>query len=392
VTENLARQARFPFLSANILEEGTRTPPKWLKSSLYFPDLKLELLCLTISEIREVAVLRASAGLEFEREERTLERYGWTRPSSGRTRILLAHVSVERARELAAVAKVDAILGGHSHVRAIHRWGNVLYVQAGSKAAHIGRLDLAIDRASGRVVSATSKIELLRPPPTPVPEVQAVLAKYAPEIDRVMNEVVGELAVELSRNHPGRSSPLGSYLCDLMRGATGAEVAFHNRAGIRADLAVGPVRRRDLYQVSPFQNTLVTMNLTGEQVLAVLRHSLSEPRLLLETSGLELEYEPGRILWVRVNGQPLEPRREYRIVTNSFLAKRGDGQEAFGLGREVKDTYLDLLQLHIEDLRKRSPLSYQAPERIRPRAAPVKSASPAVPDPSASGTGASTSR
>lgn len=375
VTAELARRARFPFLGANVLDRATGRNPPWLKSSLRFPDLKLEVLCLTTSEMRKVSLPRARRGLRFEREETVLERHGWSRAANGYARVLLAHVGTAREPQLARVARIDALLGGHSHARAATFVAGVPYLRSGSNASYVGRLELTIDPERGRVLSSSMRLDLVRPSEGEDPAVTAVLDRYAPEIDRVMNTVVGEFAVDLSRNHPGRSSPLGSYLCDLMREATKADVALHNRAGIRADIFTGPVRLRDVYQVSPFRNTLVTMTLRGSDLLALLARSVTEPRLLLEVSGLEMEYDGDKVLWVKVGGQPLDPDRDYRVVTNSFLANAGDGQVAFRRGRDVRDTRLSLLDLQITDLRKRSPRTYQAAVRIRPRSAAAESGS-----------------
>ena len=50
---------------------------------------------------------------------------------------------------------------------------------------------------------------------------------------------------------------LGCLVTDIMRAATGAEVALTNRSGLRAGLPAGRLTRREMYQISPFGNTLV---------------------------------------------------------------------------------------------------------------------------------------
>jgi 2',3'-cyclic-nucleotide 2'-phosphodiesterase (5'-nucleotidase family) len=366
-TQELAALAQFPFLCANVRLKGTRDPPSWLVAAVDFPDLRLEFLGLITSDMPNVTVEKAREGLEFDGEEEALKRHGWDRPAEGRARVLLTHVGYEREAELAKAFPIDALLGGHSHSRRFEKIGAVAYLQSGDRAAHVGRLDLLIDGATGRVIESSVKLEVVRVSDGEDAAVKRIIEKYAPEIDRVMNEVVGELAVDLPKDAPGRSSPLGSYLCDLMREATGAEVALHNRTGIRASMAKGKVRLRDVYQVSPFKNTLVTLRMRGSDLRGMLERSIAEPRLLLEASGLELVYEKGAIVELAVGGAPLDPAKEYVVVTNSFLAKGGDGHAGFTRGREVKDTLLDLMDVHVQDLRRNSPRSYEAKPRVRPK-------------------------
>ncbi len=364
--EELASLARFPFLSANVLTKGGRDPPAWLRPSLRFPELGLEMLALTTSEIEKLTLPAAREGLEFEVEDEALRRHGWDRPAPV-ARVLLTHVGLRRERELAERYPIDALLGGHSHSRREEKIGRVAYLQSGAHGQLVGRLDLEIDRSTGRVTRSSTALLPVRVAEGEDPEVKAILSRYSPDIDRVMNEVVGELAVDLPKDFAGRSSPLGNYLTDLMREATGADLALHNRTGIRASMARGPVRLRDVYMVSPFRNTVVTMKLPGKDLLDLLGGSLLEGVRFLEMSGGEIVYEEKRLVEARVAGVPIDPARDYVVATNSFLAVGGDGQAAFTRGREVKDTLLDLMELHQQDLKKNPSRSHARADRIRPR-------------------------
>ncbi len=82
----------------------------------------------------------------------------------------------------------------------------------------------------------------------------------------------------LGRGAPERESGLGSWMADCYKDATGADVAFQNGGGIRADIAAGPVTLRDLFNVMPFDNTLVKLKMTGAQVRSALDHGVGSPR------------------------------------------------------------------------------------------------------------------
>ena len=365
VTQALAERARFPFLGANVFKKGSRDPPPWLSTSVDYPDLRLELLGLLTSDMPNVTMEHARVGLDFEREEEALQRLGWTKPADGRVRVLLSHVGIERERQLIAAAKIDVLCGGHSHTALAETIGATTYLQSGSRSSHVGRVDLLL--SDGMVIEAKSSLVVPLVSGGEDDDIKAIIRRYAVDIDRVMDEPVGELAQDLLNDSPMRSSPLGSYLCDVMRDATGVEVAIHNRTGIRASLARGVVKRRDVYQVSPFGNTLFTMKLKGADLRELLERMLTEKRFLLEASGLELVHDAGKIVSLDVGGKPLDPERLYTVVTNSFLAPGGDGHRAFLMGVERRDTGIDLMDANLADLKKASPRVYAAAERIRPK-------------------------
>jgi 5'-nucleotidase len=156
-----------------------------------------------------------------------------------------------------------------------------------------------------------------------------------------------------------------------MRAATGAEVALTNKGGLRADLPAGPIRLRELYQVSPFGNTCVTMRLTGRALREELEYALGRPELGLEVSGLEVRYDeeraPGdRLIAARVAGEPIATERRYIVVTNAFLAAGGDGHAALAAGEEKVDTGIEVLKIHAEDVRRRGRVALALGPRVWP--------------------------
>jgi len=341
---DLASIAKFPFLAANLLEEETGRRPDYARDSVTVTGVRL--VGVITPELTSLVSAEAHAGLSVEDPLETLRRY----PDS----VVLSHCGEELERRFPG----RFVIGGHSH-KSIKLDGR--YQQAGSRAQWLGKV----------VLGPEPEAELLKVEAEEDPAVVALIARYAPEIDRIMNEEVGELRHDMVRKGAGTSSPLGNYLCDLMRDAAGAAIAFHNRTGIRTDMKAGLVRRRDVYEVSPFGNTVVAMDLSGAQVLELLEHSVAEERFLLEVSGLEFEYDargpPGkRVLRAAAGGQDLQPSKTYRVATNSFLAGGGDKHSAFSAGTDRADTFLDLMELHIRHLRAHRPLTYEFQPRIHP--------------------------
>ena len=80
-----------------------------------------------------------------------------------------------------------------------------------------------------------------------------------------------------TENAAGESA-LGNLIADAQRAATGSQIAFMNPGGIRADLAAGPVTWGELFTVQPFGNSLVRMDLTGQDLHDLLEQQWAASR------------------------------------------------------------------------------------------------------------------
>ena len=114
------------------------------------------------------------------------------------------------------------------------------------------------------------------------------------------------------------------------------DVAFYNAAGVRAPLKAGPVTYGQLYQVLPFENTIVSVDLTGEQLRGVLEDA-SGAAGRLQIGGGRWAYRftnpaGSRVLEATIAGQPLDPQRVYHVATIDYLLLGGDGHTGFGKG------------------------------------------------------------
>ena len=273
--------------------------------------------------------------------------------------IPMTHLGVEGDRALArAHPDLALIVGGHSHTRLESGVieGKTLIVQTGAKATTLGRVDLWVDPKSHEVVRSQSRlIKLLAEPEGPDRNLvlEAACKKLVLASERRMGVVVGSLSAPLMRGlDPYSSSASGNLVTDVMREHSGATVALHNRGGLRADLPAGEVTRRDLFRVLPFENHVVSMDLTGAQLEKLLRRSVEgQGHSGLEVSGVTLYLLPGegrpKLRKVVVGGEDLAATEIYRVVTNSFLAAGGDDYGTFteGTDRQVNPIMLrDLLE------------------------------------------------
>lgn len=274
-----------------------------------------------------------------------------------------------------ANANIDAIMGAHTHLRydfdipiaGTDRTRPVY--SSGQYSEAYGRLALSVDPDSGEILSINATVAALTGF-APDPAVAAIVAD-AVAVARVAGSAkVGDITADFNRGiqtsgseNRGAESTLGNFVADVQLWATqpqGAEIAFMNPGGLRADLkyalnpatpgdGTGVVTFSEAAGVQPFANTLVTMQLTTEQLKAVLEQQwqpagAARPFLKLGVSNsLDYTYDPAgaagdRIRSIVVNGAVAAPGEVFTVVVNSFLASGGDNFGAFVGGANKTDS------------------------------------------------------
>ena len=326
--------------------------------------------------------------------------------------ILLTHIGYENDLELASLLTgADVIVGGHSHSMlgdfssvGLDSEGeyptvvpgadgeDVLVLQVGTRAAMLGQLTLDFDEmghlegycgvplivTGGEIQDASRNPvegealarvqELIEENPLIVaaeedPVVRELVGIYEAELAAFAYEVVGTASHDLLHQRvPGGDLPGGSLIapmiCDAMLWKTEqlgleADFAILNAGGARIAVPTGDITVGTVYTLMPFGNSLAVLDLSGEQVVAVLEDALSNifddgnsDGSFPYTAGLRYTVEAGqpegeRVISIEVLGPqgwvPIDPAETYRVVTVAFLARGGDGYDTFS-GVEALDT------------------------------------------------------
>ncbi|MCE9592921.1 MAG: bifunctional metallophosphatase/5'-nucleotidase [Planctomycetes bacterium] len=292
---------------------------------------------------RDASALRfARADDEYARVAKELDgKVDWIVP--------VGHLGVDESIELAkAHPELRLIVSGHSHTYLAEGQleGDTLIVQTGLKASALGRVDAWLDPATKRVLAIHAEVLDLLADAAPRNRDPELARRCAELVDRAKTDlanVVGTLAAPLERAKGFQSSTAGNWTTDLMRELTGADVAIHNKGGIRTDIQAGPVTRRDLFENAPFDNTVVSFELSGADLASVVRRATEgATHGGLEYSGLVVRARrdgAGKLglVSIEIGGRPLEPGARYRVATNSFLADGGDGLDEFERATERRE-------------------------------------------------------
>ena len=175
-------------------------------------------------------------------------------------------------------------------------------------------------------------------------------------------------ALTRTQNAAGESS-LGDIIADAQLWATSgpdwdpangppAVVSFMNSGGIHADINAGPITYGETFSVQPFANVLVTMDMTGAQIDALLEQQFQGGNGVLQIPAsltyTRTETEPlgSRVSQIRINGVDIDPAATYRVTVNNFLADGGDNYTTFtqGTNRHVGEIDLDAFARYVEFL------------------------------------------
>jgi 5'-nucleotidase len=292
--------------------------------------------------------------------------------------IALTHLRIDQDQEIAAtLPDIDLTVGGHEHEVIVTTVGKTLITKAGANALGLGLVGVrAVRTDQGWVVEKRWNRETVDPSTVKAsPRISAVLAPYEKEMEP-FSEVIGETLVPLDiREETVRESEsnLGDYIADIMRAEMQTDVALLNGGSFRDDriIPAGKITLADLYTMMPFQNQLLAVEITGEQLAAALENGVSlagdAAGRFPQISGMSFKFDPGkpvgqRVSAMQIGGTPPDPQKLYTLAATDFLVNHGT-IDGYKLPQKALKTGGDLNELIVASLRK-GPISPVIEKRI----------------------------
>jgi 2',3'-cyclic-nucleotide 2'-phosphodiesterase (5'-nucleotidase family) len=376
--------ADFPWLAANVVNTTTGKTVLPGTTVRTVRGVKVGYIGMTLEATPTLVAQAGIRGIEFRDEVETANRSARELRRRGvQTIIVLLHEGgfqagtyqqcagisgpvVEIAKNLHP--EIDLVVTGHTHQPYICNipdpaGRNRMVTSASSFGRVVTETTLTISTRTGdvkrnRTTSTNHLVTRTNPDPVQTEIINRWGAASAPIGNRVVGSISADITRSVDRNTEG---PLANLIADAQLAATtmpgegGAQIAFMNPGGVRADLTYktisggeqpGEVTYREAFDVQPFGNLLVTMNLTGAQIERLLEQQArvdaqgNVTALIFGVSkGFTFSYNPAGAVGdridpasIRLNGALLEPATSYRIVTNSFLADGGDSFTVFTEG------------------------------------------------------------
>lgn len=303
--------------------------------------------------------------------------------------IALTHEGYKRDQDIAAqVAGIDAVVGGHSHtllgdmegaqgpyptmVKGAD--GDVPVVTAYAYSKYVGHLTLTWDD-NGKLIAAEGQPILLDASVTPDPKIEARIKEMAAPIEELKQRRVAEIKAPIDGARETcrqRECEMGNVVTDAMLDrvkSQGITIAIMNGGGLRTSIAAGPVAMGDVLSVMPFQNTLSTFRLKGEDIVLALENGASQYEegagRFSQVAGLKYTVDPKSDAGMRISDvmvrdggewKPIDAEAIYGVASNNYMRAGGDGYKMFETNAtDVYDFGPDLAEVLGDYLAKQGP-------------------------------------
>ncbi|MFJ9145238.1 bifunctional metallophosphatase/5'-nucleotidase [Streptomyces griseus] len=399
--------ADFPYLAANVTKEKTGKPllkpyTVWKKNGV-----KIGFIGVTLEGTPDIVTANGVKGLKFHDEVETINKYAKELDRKGvKSIVALIHEGgapastsynydcdspgagdgisgpiVDIAKGI--TPKVDALVTGHTHQAYVctvpDPSGKPRMV---TSASSFGKLytdtTLTYDRRTNDIVrtSVKSANHVVTRDQPKAADMTRLIDRWNKLAAPIANKPQGWISADINgRGSTAPEKPLGNVIADAqLEGLApadkgGAEVAFMNPGGIRADLVHkasgsegdGVVTYGEAFTVQPFTNMMNVVDLTGAQLVTALQQQVSggneaSPKILQVSKGLTYTLDltksgADRVVadTIKLNGEAIDPARTYRVAMNEFLAGGGDGFAALGEGTNklVGASDLDLFNAYL---------------------------------------------
>ncbi|MDR0567944.1 MAG: 5'-nucleotidase C-terminal domain-containing protein [Spirochaetaceae bacterium] len=265
--------------------------------------------------------------------------------------------SLEVASE---VSGIDIIVDGHSHsyFDTAKKLGGTYIVTANEWGKYLG---------AGRLTVVNRKLagfDWLPIPVGPDAEVTEAMTPYIAKAEASLKEVIGKAAETFEfgdRLTRKQETALGNAICDAnvwyFKEVYGQPVdfAFHNGGNMRTELPAGDITREQILTILPFENYLYVASLPGSKIIELFNFIASIPQgaggwaQVSQEVRYTIDYRNGgKLANLAINGEPVDPNRMYRFVTNDYLLGGGDGYTVLTQAQEPFNTSLLLSYVFIE--------------------------------------------
>ncbi|MFE5511792.1 bifunctional metallophosphatase/5'-nucleotidase [Streptomyces sp. NPDC056529] len=376
------RGADFPYLAANVTNEKTGRPLLdpyfvWERNGV-----KIGFIGVTLEGTANIVSAEGIKGLKFGDEVETINKYAKVLERKGvKSIVALLHEGglpasgaynydcdspgpgngisgpiVDIAKNVSP--QVDALVTGHTH----QAYACTIPDPAGkprtvTSAASFGRLytdtTLTYDRRTDDIVrtAVASANHVVTRDVKPAEDMTRLIDRWKTLAAPIANRPVGHIAADIENPIDAYEKPLGDLIADAqLEGMApadkgGAQLALMNPGGIRAPLTHkasgaegdGVVTYGEAYTVQPFTNMMTAVDLTGAQLVTALQQqvsgaNLASPKILQVSKGFTYTLDMTKtgadrvvVSSVRLNGEPIDPAKTYRVAMNEFLSGGGDG-------------------------------------------------------------------
>lgn len=339
-----AREARFPFLAANLVESATQQPPSWAKPWVMIEQpvddggtARVAVIGLACVDSPVTADVRNMTGLDFLPYEPALTTWlpivAAEHPDAI---VVVAHDSITQIRPVLPLLRaygVGLVAAGHEHRAGIvvddngtaDKADDIVVCNPGPYLRSFCRVDVAY--AGGHVADHAEKlVDVAFALDAPAAPTDAALATIVGDAEARATQIGGEVLVDSTQKLTrGRDGLLGQVVVDAwLHALPFAQVAITNAGGLRQDIEAGPLRIRDIVSALPFNNTLLVVDMKGRE----LKRALENPETVVGGARYHFVEAPDGTRTVTAatyaDGRSIGDDDDVKVVINDFMFRGGD--------------------------------------------------------------------
>jgi len=318
IMEKRFKQAKFPVICANINTQKSIVKNISPYKILTIGNKKIAFIsALKITKKGYPQTLPSKLkNLKFYNPIKTIKKYKFLKDSADIV-IGLTHLGIKTDKQLAkSINFIDVIIGGHSHtiIDTSVLVNNILICQAGSYNNYLGVLTIKtinkkVIYKHDTLISIINKTKIDN-------KIAQKIKEY--NNNKSVNKVIGYLSKTLVTPFE-----IADVFNNAFVDATHSDIAFMNFGGIRIDtLKKGNIRFFDIYSVDPFNNELMTAELTSNEIKGIIKYSYNMRNKPSIKSNLNYKIEKnkdGSFKSVKFSN-PLKNNKLYKVVINSYMA------------------------------------------------------------------------
>lgn len=404
--EKWATDGNYEFLASNIYDKTTKEPVTWAKPYKVVTVDGIKVGLIGIATPETLTKTKAEHVANYEFKDAATAAQTWIdyleegKAEEGKPDVIVAVTHLGSDQENYGTdtslpvtgtdienlcnntTGLDAVITGHTHSSVAGYINNVAVVQGYKQGRALGQITITLN-ADNTVKSVVPKVlDYTKTKAELVADETAVAAydKWNTNLGPILDEKLGVASATFTHDNETNVSVLGKWVCEAMAEATESQIAFQNGGGLRTEIPAGDITYGLMYTVMPFDNTLVTMDLKGSDVLKAVEHGIDLPTAGNGSfSGLVVEYDPAltygsKVISIQLeDGTALDMNKNYKVVTNDFMVTGGDGYDFSG-ATNVVDTFMPIRDMLVDKVKAEGTITAEAVDYI-------KTVAPAVEEP-----------
>ena len=365
--KEIESQGKFKILVSNVVDKATG-------ANIFLPydikeidGFKVGIFGLSTPEtIAKTAGRKSLEGTEFLSPIETAKKIVNELKSQGcKIIIAITHLGLDnatlyenRSNSLAEnVPEIDLIIDGHSHTELKNglKVNNTLIAQTGAHGNNIGVVELKFSDSEKNNSVLEKKAYLIKMDDNkdilPDKNVLNVIEEENKKIEGFASQKVGKIEFELDgkREHVRTvETNFFDLLTDAILEKTKSDLVILNGGIIRDSIQAGEITVGDIYKSLPFENTMITQNMSGKEILKALEHGVSQyPNVFggnLQVGGIKFKFDPNKKAGEKIydiyflnSGKKFDLDKKYNLATIKFLFEHGDGYDMFTKNESYKE-------------------------------------------------------